>query len=168
MSIPLIRPSELLLVAVKSSPNLALMQQTLIESINIRHEEGTVIFNAVDQPEFLDANRNSSKLTPNTISKHSSSPREEDTSVQNTIPNPNPPLPIPSVDTPAPQDKWSQDKHIDLVNIIGYPGAGILTRAMAKELGWIDAMQDELNQFARNKVWTLVPAPYGKTIISSK
>ncbi|GJV61441.1 retrovirus-related pol polyprotein from transposon TNT 1-94 [Tanacetum coccineum] len=97
-----------------------------------------------------------------TISKHSSSPREEDTSVQNTIPNPNPPLPIPSVDTPAPQDKWSQDKHIDLVNIIGYPGAGILTRAMAKELGWIDAMQDELNQFARNKVWTLVPAPYAQ------
>ncbi|GJT27109.1 hypothetical protein Tco_0907384 [Tanacetum coccineum] len=34
--------------------------------------------------------------------------------------------------------------------------------------GWVDAMQDELNQFARNKVWTLVPAPYGKTIIGSK
>ncbi|GJX31218.1 hypothetical protein Tco_0241073 [Tanacetum coccineum] len=30
---------------------------------------------------------------------------------------------------------------------------------------WVDAMQDELNQFARNKVWTLVPTPYGKTII---
>ncbi|GKF86701.1 retrovirus-related pol polyprotein from transposon TNT 1-94, partial [Tanacetum coccineum] len=29
-------------------------------------------------------------------------------------------------------------------------------------------MQDELNQFAKNKVWTLVPAPYGKTIIDSK
>ncbi|GKG06198.1 retrovirus-related pol polyprotein from transposon TNT 1-94, partial [Tanacetum coccineum] len=23
--------------------------------------------------------------------------------------------------------------------------------------GWVDAMQDELNQFPRNKVWTLVP-----------
>ncbi|GKG08586.1 hypothetical protein Tco_0334418 [Tanacetum coccineum] len=34
----------------------------------------------------------------------------------------------------APQDRWSQDKHIDLVNIIGNPGAGMLTRAMAKEL----------------------------------
>ncbi|GKC78907.1 retrovirus-related pol polyprotein from transposon TNT 1-94 [Tanacetum coccineum] len=31
-----------------------------------------------------------------------------------------------------------------------------------------NAMQEELNQFARNKVWTLVPAPYGKTIIGSK
>ncbi|GKB60238.1 retrovirus-related pol polyprotein from transposon TNT 1-94 [Tanacetum coccineum] len=37
-----------------------------------------------------------------------------------------------------------------------------------KHPGWIDAMQDELNQFARNKVWTLVPEPYGKTIIGSK
>ncbi|GJS60344.1 retrovirus-related pol polyprotein from transposon TNT 1-94 [Tanacetum coccineum] len=73
----------------------------------------------------------------------------------------------------------------------------MLTRAMAKELsaasaheclfvdfvseeepkkvfealkypGWVDAMQDELNKFARNKVWTLVPAPSGKTIIGSK
>ncbi|GKC27792.1 retrovirus-related pol polyprotein from transposon TNT 1-94 [Tanacetum coccineum] len=73
----------------------------------------------------------------------------------------------------------------------------MLTRAMAKELGaasaheclfvdflsveepkkvsealqhpgWVDAMQDELNQFAKNKVWTLVPTPYGKTIIGSK
>ncbi|GJW80676.1 retrovirus-related pol polyprotein from transposon TNT 1-94 [Tanacetum coccineum] len=90
----------------------------------------------------------------------------------------------------APQDRWSQDKHIKLVNIIGDPGARMLTRAMAREHsaasaheclfvdflseeepkkvfealkhpGWVDAMHDELNQFARNKVWTLVPAPYG-------
>ncbi|GJS79269.1 retrovirus-related pol polyprotein from transposon TNT 1-94 [Tanacetum coccineum] len=138
---------------------------------------------------------------PNTediqISEHSSSLRVDDTSVQNTIPIPNPPLPIPSVVTPGPKDRWSQDKHIDLVNIIGNPGSGMLTREMAKELsaasaheclfvdfhfkeepkkvpkalkhpGWVDAMQNELNQFARNKVWTLVPAPYVKTIISSK
>nr|GEV89617.1 hypothetical protein [Tanacetum cinerariifolium] len=92
--------------------------------------------------------------------------------------------------TPAPQDRWSQDKHIKLVNIISNQGARMLTRAMAKQLsatsaheclivnflfkeepkkvseapnhpGWVDAMQDELNQFARNKVRTLVPAPYG-------
>ncbi|GKF47213.1 retrovirus-related pol polyprotein from transposon TNT 1-94, partial [Tanacetum coccineum] len=29
-------------------------------------------------------------------------------------------------------------------------------------------MQEELNQFKRNKVWTLVPTPYGKTIIGAK
>ncbi|GJS53237.1 retrovirus-related pol polyprotein from transposon TNT 1-94 [Tanacetum coccineum] len=99
--------------------------------------------------------------------------------------------------TTAPQDRWSQDKHIELVNIISNPGARMLIRAMAKQLSaalaheclfvdflseeepkkvsealkhprWVDAMQDELNQFARNKVWTLVPTPYGKTKIASK
>ncbi|GKG23689.1 hypothetical protein Tco_0391725, partial [Tanacetum coccineum] len=43
---------------------------------------------------------------PNTeeiqISEHSSSPNVENTSVQDTISIPNPPLPIPSVVTPAP------------------------------------------------------------------
>nr|GEU36799.1 uncharacterized mitochondrial protein AtMg00810-like [Tanacetum cinerariifolium] len=36
------------------------------------------------------------------------------------------------IDTP--QDRWSQDKNIKLVNIIGNPGAGMLIRAMAKQL----------------------------------
>ncbi|GKB27210.1 hypothetical protein Tco_0866611 [Tanacetum coccineum] len=74
---------------------------------------------------------------PNTkdiqISKHLSSLNVEDTSAQNTI-IPSPPLPVPSIVTPAPQDRWSQDKHIELVNIIGNPGARMLTRAMAKQL----------------------------------
>ncbi|GJV18092.1 retrovirus-related pol polyprotein from transposon TNT 1-94 [Tanacetum coccineum] len=115
------------------------------------------------------------------ISEHLSSPNVEDTSVQDTTPIPNPSLSVPSMTSPAPQDRWSQDKHIDLVNIIGDPEAGMLTQAMAKELsttstheclfvdflsekepkkvsealkhpGWVDAMQDELNQFSRNKV----------------
>nr|GEX49277.1 retrovirus-related Pol polyprotein from transposon TNT 1-94 [Tanacetum cinerariifolium] len=37
-----------------------------------------------------------------------------------------------------------------------------------KHPGWVDTMQEELNQFARKKVWTLVPTPYGKIIIGSK
>ncbi|GKA70073.1 retrovirus-related pol polyprotein from transposon TNT 1-94, partial [Tanacetum coccineum] len=41
---------------------------------------------------------------------------------------------IPSMGSLVPQDRWSQDKHIELVNNIGNLGAGILTRAMAKEL----------------------------------
>ncbi|GJT56860.1 retrovirus-related pol polyprotein from transposon TNT 1-94 [Tanacetum coccineum] len=76
------------------------------------------------------------------------------------------PSSIPSMASLSPQDRWFKDKHIELVNIIDNPGARMLTRAMAKEL--IDAMQQELNQFARFKVWTLVPPPYGKTIIGSK
>ncbi|GJT21498.1 retrovirus-related pol polyprotein from transposon TNT 1-94 [Tanacetum coccineum] len=98
----------------------------------------------------------------------------------------------------VPQDRWSsRDQHIKLVNIISDPGKGMLTRSMAakltaasaseylfadffseiepkkisealKHLGWVDAMQKELNQFYRNKVWTLVPLPYGKAAIGSK
>ncbi|KAI3759537.1 hypothetical protein L6452_07424 [Arctium lappa] len=33
---------------------------------------------------------------------------------------------------------------------------------------WVEAMQDELLQFERNKVWTLVPLPKGKTAIGTK
>nr|GEX08431.1 retrovirus-related Pol polyprotein from transposon TNT 1-94 [Tanacetum cinerariifolium] len=86
-----------------------------------------------------------------------------------------------SLASPAPQDRWSRDKHIELVIIVGNPGAVMLTRAMAKELSvalaherlfvyflceeepkkvfeaikhprWVDAMQEEMNQFYRNKV----------------
>ncbi|GKD03585.1 retrovirus-related pol polyprotein from transposon TNT 1-94 [Tanacetum coccineum] len=96
-----------------------------------------------------------------------------------------------------PQDRWSREKHIELVNIIGEPLAGITTRSRVRdseatsahecvcviflfemepkkliealeEEGWIIAMQEELNQFERNKVWTLVPKPHGKTIIGTK
>ncbi|GJU48808.1 retrovirus-related pol polyprotein from transposon TNT 1-94 [Tanacetum coccineum] len=83
------------------------------------------------------------------------------------------------------------------MNIIGDPGKGMLTRSMAAKLtaasaseclfadflyeiepkhvsevlkhpGWVDAMQEELNQFYRYKVWTLVPLHYGKIGIGSK
>ena len=33
---------------------------------------------------------------------------------------------------------------------------------------WMMAMQEELNQFERNKVWTLVPKPSNYTIIGTK
>nr|GEU61938.1 retrovirus-related Pol polyprotein from transposon TNT 1-94 [Tanacetum cinerariifolium] len=64
--------------------------------------------------------------------------------------------------TLVPQDRWSREKHIELVNIIGKPLTAL------EEEGWIIAMQEELNQFERNKVWTLVPKPHGKTIIRTK
>ncbi|GJV20641.1 retrovirus-related pol polyprotein from transposon TNT 1-94 [Tanacetum coccineum] len=65
----------------------------------------------------------------------------------------------------APQDRWSRDKHIELVNIIGEP---LKKNLGGKDEGWIIAMQEELNHFKRNKVWTLVPLPNGKTIIGTK
>nr|GFA68049.1 retrovirus-related Pol polyprotein from transposon TNT 1-94 [Tanacetum cinerariifolium] len=82
---------------------------------------------------------------------------------------------------PTPQDKWSREKHIKLVNIIGEPFAGITTRSRIRdsdtasaseclyvnflseikpkkliealeEEGWVIAMTEELNKFERNKV----------------
>nr|GEZ27756.1 hypothetical protein [Tanacetum cinerariifolium] len=94
-------------------------------------------------------------------------------------------------------NQFARNKVYTLANIIGNPGAKMLSKAMTKELsaplsheclfvdflseeepkkvsealkhhGWVDSMQEKLNQFARNKVYTLVPAPYEKTIIGSK
>nr|GFA55310.1 hypothetical protein [Tanacetum cinerariifolium] len=96
------------------------------------------------------------------------------------------PAPIisPSADvilqSPVPQDRWSREKHIELVNIIGEPLAGITTRSKIRdsdatsaheclyvnflsnikpkkliealdEEGCVIVMQEELNQFKRNK-----------------
>ncbi|GJT76817.1 retrovirus-related pol polyprotein from transposon TNT 1-94 [Tanacetum coccineum] len=37
-----------------------------------------------------------------------------------------------------------------------------------KDADWVSAMQQELDQFARLKIWRLVPRPKGKTIINTK
>ncbi|GJT52444.1 retrovirus-related pol polyprotein from transposon TNT 1-94 [Tanacetum coccineum] len=37
-----------------------------------------------------------------------------------------------------------------------------------KDVDWVSSMQEELDQFARLKVWRLVPRPKGKTIINTK
>ncbi|GJW97944.1 retrovirus-related pol polyprotein from transposon TNT 1-94 [Tanacetum coccineum] len=37
-----------------------------------------------------------------------------------------------------------------------------------KDVDWVSAMQDKLDQFARLKVWRLVPQPKGKTLINTK
>ncbi|GJT22173.1 retrovirus-related pol polyprotein from transposon TNT 1-94 [Tanacetum coccineum] len=53
------------------------------------------------------------------------------------------------------------------VNFLSKIESKKLIEALEEE-GWIVAMQEELNQFERNKVWTLVPIPHGKTIIGTK
>ncbi|GKA32745.1 retrovirus-related pol polyprotein from transposon TNT 1-94 [Tanacetum coccineum] len=71
---------------------------------------------------------------------------------------------------PAPQDRWSRDQHIELVNIIGDPGEGMLTRSMAAKLTAASASEclfaDFLFEVEPKK--TLVPLPYGKIAIGSK
>ncbi|GKC92201.1 retrovirus-related pol polyprotein from transposon TNT 1-94 [Tanacetum coccineum] len=101
------------------------------------------------------------------------------------------------INPPDPQDRWSREKHIKLVNILGEPRDLVTTRRRIRdseaastheclygnfiselepkklikaleEEGWIIAMQEELNQFERNKFWNLVPIPRGKIIIGTK
>nr|GEZ43689.1 reverse transcriptase domain-containing protein [Tanacetum cinerariifolium] len=88
---------------------------------------------------------------------------KEDTSVHNTITIPILPLPNSLMVNPAPQNTWPKDKHIEQIFFLKNKVFEAL-----KHPGWVDAIQEELNQFARNKVWILVPAPYGKTIIGLK
>nr|GEY53784.1 retrovirus-related Pol polyprotein from transposon TNT 1-94 [Tanacetum cinerariifolium] len=85
------------------------------------------------------------------------------------------------INPPVLQDRWSIEKHIELVNILGEPQVKVTTRSRIidsktasvheclyvnflskskpkkliealKEEGWMIAMQEELNQFERNKV----------------
>nr|GFD31059.1 retrovirus-related Pol polyprotein from transposon TNT 1-94 [Tanacetum cinerariifolium] len=37
-----------------------------------------------------------------------------------------------------------------------------------RDIDWVSAMQEELDQFSRLKVWRLVPRPEGKTVIKTK
>nr|GEY56052.1 retrovirus-related Pol polyprotein from transposon TNT 1-94 [Tanacetum cinerariifolium] len=86
------------------------------------------------------------------------------------------------------EKKWTKD-HL-LHKIIGYPKSSVRTRGQLansclfscllssiepanvaealRDADWVSAMQEELDQFARLKVWILVPRPEGKTIIKTK
>nr|GEU35069.1 hypothetical protein [Tanacetum cinerariifolium] len=86
------------------------------------------------------------------------------------------------------EKKWTKDH--PLHKIIGDPKLSVRTREQLansclfscllssiepanmaealKDIDWVSAMQDELDQFARLKVWTLVPRPKVKTIIKTK
>ena len=91
--------------------------------------------------------------------------------------------------TSLPKD-WARIKNHPIEQVIGEIGEGVKTRQALNEFqsnfayisivepkntkealedeSWVQAMQEELNQFKRNNVWELVPAPKGKTIIGTK
>nr|GFA97433.1 hypothetical protein [Tanacetum cinerariifolium] len=86
------------------------------------------------------------------------------------------------------EKKWIKDH--PLHKIIGDPKSSVRTRGQLansclfscllssiepanvaealRDADWVSAMQDELDQFTRLKVWRLVPRPEGKTIIKTK
>nr|GEY80428.1 hypothetical protein [Tanacetum cinerariifolium] len=90
---------------------------------------------------------------------------------------------------PYPHEKKWTKKH-PLHKIIGDPKSSFRTRGQLansclfscllssiepanvaealKDVDWVSAMQEELDQFARLKVWRLVPRPEGKSVIKTK
>ncbi|GKA75175.1 retrovirus-related pol polyprotein from transposon TNT 1-94 [Tanacetum coccineum] len=131
------------------------------EILNDDHSEHS---NHTNDKQITDSLPNTEDIQ---ISEYLSSPNIEDTSAQNTT-IPSPPLPVPSMEQECSQElrfKHSASAlEMSFVDFLSEKEPKKVCKAL-KHPGWVDAMQDELNQFARNKVWTLVPAPYGKTII---
>ncbi|KAL8116656.1 hypothetical protein AgCh_022995 [Apium graveolens] len=84
--------------------------------------------------------------------------------------------------------KWTKAHTPDL--IIGNPDAGVRTRTATsneclynsflsqtepkkveealQDVDWVQIMQEELNEFERNKVWTLVPRPKNRSVVGTK
>ncbi|KAL8091441.1 hypothetical protein AgCh_033890 [Apium graveolens] len=84
--------------------------------------------------------------------------------------------------------KWTKAYTPDL--IIGNPDAGVRTRTTTsneylyhsflsqtepkkveealQDADWVQAMQEELNEFERNKVWILVPRPKNRSVVGTK
>ncbi|KAJ9566372.1 hypothetical protein OSB04_002338 [Centaurea solstitialis] len=140
------------------------------------------------------SNEPSSSSNPNTNTNenqalvpfhHSDNPHSQPSNLHLSSPTPNlhnHPHSLP------PSIKWTRDHPID--QIIGDQQAGVRTRRGTGNIclyvnflsitepksinealsdpSWVLAMQEELEQFIRNKVWKLVPKPYLKTIIGTK
>nr|GFB09468.1 hypothetical protein [Tanacetum cinerariifolium] len=86
------------------------------------------------------------------------------------------------------EKKWTKDH--PLHKIIGDPKSSVRTRGQLansclfscllssiepanvaealRDADWVSAMQEELDEFARLKVWRLVPRPEGKSVIKTK
>nr|GEX38785.1 hypothetical protein [Tanacetum cinerariifolium] len=134
------------------------------EHVELQHADNDQVLNEPDHLESA-GNLKHAKVQISILNK------------QTTKASPTPSIPSKPL---APQDRWSRDKHIKLVNIIGEPMVGVTTRSRVKdseaasaheclyvnflfqikpkrlikalkEEGWIIAMQEELNQFERNK-----------------
>ncbi|XP_070010869.1 uncharacterized mitochondrial protein AtMg00820-like [Nicotiana sylvestris] len=49
-----------------------------------------------------------------------------------------------------------------------HPIENIIIDPTSRDTDWVNAMQDELNQFERSQVWYLVPRPKGISVIGTK
>ncbi|GKF54503.1 hypothetical protein Tco_0161413 [Tanacetum coccineum] len=81
-----------------------------VQNDEILNDDHSKHSNHTNEEQIIDNLPNTKDIQ---IYKHLSSPSAEDTLAQNTI-IPSLPLHVPLMVTPAPQDRWSQDKHIEL------------------------------------------------------
>ena len=153
--------------------------KTIMESINVTVDENLAISEPqddMDHPIVTDL----PTLSPPTDSSEKVSESQEDKLTPRVTHQASPPR------QPTP---WVAKNHAQ-VDIIGNPERGVQTRSKVANLAsyvcytsqlepknmtealtdshWINAMQDELSQFSRNKVWNLVPRPKGKNVIGTK
>ena len=61
-------------------------------------------------------------------------------------------------------DKDDENAHNAFISLVEPKNIG----EALKDDDWIQAMQEELNQFESNKVWTLVPRPEDRHIIGTR
>ncbi|GJY89388.1 retrovirus-related pol polyprotein from transposon TNT 1-94 [Tanacetum coccineum] len=88
-------------------------------------------------------------------------PSSEESSSQVIIPDN-----VHSINQPPKHiNKWNKDHPID--NVIGDPSRPTYKEALTKS-SWIEAMQEELNEFEHLEVWELVPCPDRAMIITLK
>ncbi|KAI3701418.1 hypothetical protein L6452_26471 [Arctium lappa] len=165
------------------------------ESLNIPSSGPTYVPFSVSSsslhhsPEISKQVSSSSELVAPTEPTSPTKPTLHSSPIHHTHPIPTDPSPSNTFPAPLPPAiKWTKDHPIN--QIIGDQQAGVQTRrgvgniclyvnflsiiepkkieeALADSC-WVTAMQEELSQFERNKVWRLVPRPFGKTIIGTK
>ncbi|GJV28481.1 retrovirus-related pol polyprotein from transposon TNT 1-94, partial [Tanacetum coccineum] len=104
--------------------------------------------NQNDLNDQNDQSAQTNEILNNDQSEHSN----HDTSVHDTIPIPNPYLSIASMTSPVPQDRCAASAHECLFeDFLSEEEPKKVSEAL-QHLGWVDAIQEELNVFARNKV----------------
>ena len=164
------------------------------ESVHVRFNDGLTSDRKLSEPDDdladLQSTREISFDDPKVEAETSQTNQPSDPSVRQTLqPSDQPSDQKVQESDHQPEKDWKFKTHHPPDLIIGDKGDGVRTRSRFKDQantalvseieprsvdealsddGWIVAMQEELKQFTRNEVWTLVPRHKDKSIIGTK